>query len=175
MRDLSQIAHVQPAGKIAPRIGEHGLNPVRFWSTSRRENFDWPPARRWYSTSLRDSAGRFKAEILFEQRKRKIDASGHVGRSPHRYVSGEHPVLFDPHLGPMIEEARASWCVEEKAAALPRFHVGSRIKALWRGIFSDHLPGAIIRPRLVRRRSATIRPEKPAAGVRRIWGAPHAR
>jgi hypothetical protein len=30
MRGLGKIVHAQPAGKIAPGIGEHGLNPVRF-------------------------------------------------------------------------------------------------------------------------------------------------
>jgi hypothetical protein len=30
MRDLGQIVHAQPAGKIAPGIGEHGLSAVRF-------------------------------------------------------------------------------------------------------------------------------------------------
>src|SRR5580692_9502095 len=29
MRDLGKIVHAQPSGKIAPGIGEYGLNPVR--------------------------------------------------------------------------------------------------------------------------------------------------
>ena len=101
MRDLGKIVHAQPAGKITPGIVEHGLNPVRF----RFQLEEGGELRLAAGAAMvqhkptSNSARRFRAKILFDQSKRKIDAGGHARRSPYRSISDEDPVLFDPYIG----------------------------------------------------------------------------
>src|SRR5580704_7163675 len=101
MRDLGKILYAQPTGKMAPSIGKYGLNTVGF----RFEFEEGGELRLTAGTTMVehklacDNARRFEAEVLLDQRKREVDAGSHAGRSPHRSVSDEDSVFFDPHIG----------------------------------------------------------------------------
>jgi len=81
MRDLGKVIDVQPTGKIAPRICEHGLNSIRLrLQLEKGRELRLPAgAAMVQDEPARNRPRRFEAKILFDQREGEINTGRHPG------------------------------------------------------------------------------------------------